>query len=188
LGLAGDLEDALDGVAVPSYVLDTTGAVRWINPAAERLLGDIRGKHYTSVVAAEERLRAHELFTRKVLGTTRATETTAVLVSTDGNRLTVELSAVALKSGEHIVGVFGLVGEPRDEGEPSAPLPHLTPRQTQVLRLLEQGCSTKQIADELHLSTYTVRDHLRKLFRALGVHSRVEAIAIARLGNLSGSN
>ena len=40
-----------------------------------------------------------------------------------------------------------------------------------MLRLLEQGCSTKQIAAELHLSTETVRNHIRRLLQALGVHS-----------------
>ena len=49
-----------------------------------------------------------------------------------------------------------------------------------VLRLLEQGRSTKQIAAELHLSTETVRNHIRRLFRALGVNSRLEAVAAAR--------
>jgi PAS domain-containing protein len=39
LSVGGDLEQALEGVGVPSYVLDTTGIVRWVNPAAERLLG-----------------------------------------------------------------------------------------------------------------------------------------------------
>ena len=49
-----------------------------------------------------------------------------------------------------------------------------------MLRLLEQGRSTKQIAAELHLSTETVRNHVRRLFRALGVNSRLEAVAAAR--------
>jgi LuxR family maltose regulon positive regulatory protein len=49
-----------------------------------------------------------------------------------------------------------------------------------VLRLLEQGRSTKQIAAELHVSTETVRNHIRRLFRALGVHSRLEAVAAGR--------
>jgi hypothetical protein len=52
LTLRGDVEEALEGVGVPSYVLDTSGIVRWINPAAERLLGDVRGLHYTAVVRA----------------------------------------------------------------------------------------------------------------------------------------
>ncbi len=37
LGVGGDVEQALQGVGVPAYVVDTTGIVRWINPAAERL-------------------------------------------------------------------------------------------------------------------------------------------------------
>ena len=78
-----------------------------------------------------------------------------------------------------VVGVFGLIeGHPDDS--PITPPPHLTPRQVEVLRLLEQGRSTKQIAAELHLSTETVRNHVRRLFQALGVNSRLEAVAVAR--------
>ena len=177
--VGGDLEQALEGVGVPSYVLDTTGIVRWVNPAAKRLLGDIRGRHFTSVVAPEDSRRARELFSRKVLGTSPATDATGVLVSTAGERVAVEISAVPLKSGDRVVGVFGLVEEQPDD-RPTASLPHLTPRQLEVLRLLEQGRSTKQIAAELHLSTETVRNHIRRLFRALGVNSRLEAVAAAR--------
>jgi PAS domain S-box-containing protein len=180
LAVGGDIEQALAGVNVPSYVLDATGVVRWINPAAERLLGDIRGRHYTSVVAPEDRPRARDLFTRKMLATS-ATDATGVLVSTDGTRLPLEVSAVSLMSGERVVGVFGLIAGPLDE-EPIAPHPALTPRQAEVLRLLEQGRSTKQIAHDLHLSTETVRNHIRHILRTLGVHSRLEAVAVARHG------
>jgi DNA-binding NarL/FixJ family response regulator len=48
-----------------------------------------------------------------------------------------------------------------------------------VLELLERGLSTKQIAEQLHLSTETVRNHIRHLLRAVGAHSRLEAVAIA---------
>jgi PAS domain S-box-containing protein len=180
LTVGGDVEQALRSVGVPSYVLDTTGVVRWINAAAERLLGDIRGRPYTSVVAPEDSRRARELFSRKVLGTTAATDATGVLVSTAGTRVAVELSAVPLMNGERVVGVFGLI-EGRPDDSSAAPPPHLTPRQVEVLRLLEQGCSTKQIAAELHLSVETVRNHVRRLFRALGVNSRLEAVAAARV-------
>ena len=181
IGLSGggDLEQALEGVGVPSYVLDTTGIVRWLNPAAERLLGDVRGRHFTSVVAPEDSRGARERFAQKMLGTSPATEATGHLVSTGGTRVPVEVSAVALKNGDRVVGVFGLI-EGRPDDTPTAPPPHLTPRQVEVLRLLEQGRSTKQIAAELHLSTETVRNHIRRLFRALGVNSRLEAVAAAR--------
>src|SRR5262249_26844645 len=178
LAVGGDVERALDSVGVPSYALDTTGVVGWTNPAAERLVGDVRGRHFTSVVAPEDRRRAEELFTRKVLGTTSATDTAGVLVSTGGARVAVEISSVPLMNGERVVGVFGLM-----EGalaDAAAPPPHLTPRQAEVLRLLEEGRSTQQIAGELHLSTETVRNHVRNLFRALGVNSRLEAVAAVR--------
>jgi PAS domain S-box-containing protein len=178
LTVGGDLEQALGRVGVPSYVLDTTGVVKWINEAAERLIGDVRGRHFTSVVAPEDNRRARELFSRKVLGTA-PTDATGVLVSTGGTRVAVEISSVPLMSGERVVGVFGLF-EGRPDDRAGAPPPHLTPRQVEVLRLLEQGRSTKQIAAELQLSTETVRNHIRRLFRALGVNSRLEAVAAAR--------
>ncbi len=181
LTVGGDVELALAGLPVPSYVLDTTGVVRWINPAAERLLGDVRGRHFTSVVGPEDKAKAQELFARKLLGTTAATEASGAFVSAEGTRLELEVSAVPLMGGESVVGVFGLLTGPLDD-EASAPPAHLTPRQAQVLRYLEQGRSTKQIAQELHLSTETVRNHVRHLLRALGVTTRLEAVAAARHG------
>jgi PAS domain S-box-containing protein len=179
LAVDGNVELALESVGVPSYVVDTAGVVRWINPAAERLVGDVRGRQFTSVVAPEDTGRARELFAQKVLGLAPATEATGVLVSNAGTRVSVEISAVPLKNGERVVGVFGLFNE-RPDDNPTAPHPHLTPRQVEVLRLLEQGRSTKQIAAELHLSTETVKNHIRGIFRALGVNSRLEAVAAAR--------
>ncbi len=184
LTVGGDLERALAVLPVPSYVLDTTGVVRWINPAAERLLGDVRGRHFTSVVGPQDKAKAQELFARKVLGTTSATETSGVFVSTDGTRVALEVSAVPLMGGERVVGVFGLLTGPLDD-EASTPPAHLTPRQAEVLRHLEQGRSTKQIAQELHVSTETVRNHVRHLLRALGVTTRLEAVAAARHGRAS---
>ena len=89
-----------------------------------------------------------------------------------------------LMGGERVVGVFGLLTGPLDE-KASTPPAHLTPRQAEVLRLLEQGLSTKQIAQELHLSPETVRNHVRHLLRALGVNSRLEAVAAARRGRVA---
>ncbi len=180
LAVGADVEKALENVGVPSYVLDETGVVRWMNAAAEQLLGDIRGRHFTSVIAPEDRPRARERFAQKMLGTSVATEATGDLVSTAGTRVPVEVSSVPLTNGETVVGVFGLIEE-RPDDSPTAPPPHLTPRQVEVLRLLEQGRSTKQIAAELHLSTETVRNHIRRLFQALGVNSRLEAVAAAAL-------
>ena len=84
LKVGGDIERALQDVLVPSYVLDKTGIVRWLNPAAERLLGDVRGRHYTSLVAPEDRPGARDRFAQKMLGTGLASEATGHLVSSAG--------------------------------------------------------------------------------------------------------
>ena len=180
LKVGGDVEQALEHVLVPSYVVDEAGVVRWINPAAERVLGDIRGRQFTSVIAPEDRPGARERFAQKMLGTAVASEATGQLVSSAGKRVSVEVSSVTLKDGERVVGVFGLIEDRTDDSVAAPPPPHLTPRQVEVLRLLEQGRSTKQIAAELHLSSETVRNHVRRLFKALDVNTRLEAVAAAR--------
>ena len=96
-----------------------------------------------------------------------------------GERIAVEVSAVPLTRDHHVIGVFGQVLDIDDE-EPLPPHPSLTPRQIEVVRLLERGRSTAQIADELHLSQETVRNHIRSLMRRLGAHSRLEAVFLAR--------
>lgn len=173
-----DLQDVLEHINVPSYLIDTNGIIRWVNSAARRLVGDVPGRQFTSVVAPENTRRARELFARKIVGGTTATDAGVVIIDAEGNRLGVEITSVPVYHGEHVVGVFGqvsdIVEEPHDH-----PGLELTPRQAEVLELLERGRSTRQIADELHLSTETVRNHIRHLLRAIGAHSRLEAVAIA---------
>jgi PAS domain S-box-containing protein len=176
--MGADVEDALEAISVPSYVLDSSGVVRWLNPAAERLLGDVRGRHYTSVVAREQTRRARELFTQKVLGTVEVTDTPATLLNTDGSRVDVEISSVPLRSGGHVIGVFGQFADVPDD-PPTEEIPGLTPRQHEVLRLLQRGHSTEQIAAELNISRDTVRNHVADLLRALGAKSRLEAVALS---------
>lgn len=177
--LGADVEDALDHVNVPSYVIDRAGVVRWMNQAAREVVGDRVGRQFTSVVAPEETRRARELFARKILGSTQVTDAPVVVVDPDGGRVAVEISSVPLRQGEHVVGVFGQVSAVLEEPHPHPEL-HLTPRQSEVLKLLELGRSTTQIAEELHVSRETVRNHVRHLLHALGASSRLEAVALAR--------
>lgn len=59
-------------------------------------------------------------------------------------------------------------------------VPDLTPRQLEVLKLLAEGKSARQIGSELYLSQATVRNHIRALLQALGAHSQLEVLAKAR--------
>lgn len=185
--LGSDVEDAIDRVRVPAYVIDKHGIIRWLNPAARKLVGDVRGRQLTSVVAPEETRRAREIFTRNLSGPPAGSDNKTVLIGADGERLSVEVSAVPLRGGGHVIGVFGQVKDVEEGEPPPPPHPNLTPRQTEVLRLLEHGRSTEQIAHELHISIETVRNHIRHLLRALDAHSRLEAVAIGRREHLDPS-
>ena len=55
----------------------------------------------------------------------------------------------------------------------------LTPRELTTLRLMADGKSNKEIANELGISERTVKTHLGHLFEKLGVTSRTEAVKIA---------
>jgi PAS domain S-box-containing protein len=66
-------------------------------------------------------------------------------------------------------------------------VPALTPRQLEVLMLLSEGKSVREIGKELYLSEATVRNHVRSLLQALGAHSQLEVLAKAReIGILTG--
>jgi len=57
--------------------------------------------------------------------------------------------------------------------------PRLTPRETEVLALLSQGLSNREIAERLSLSTRTVKGHLEEIFSKLEVDSRTAAVTAA---------
>ena len=56
----------------------------------------------------------------------------------------------------------------------------LTNREIEILALLSDGNSTRQMAAELYLSTATVRNHIQNIFYKLNVHNRVAAVCRGR--------
>ncbi|MFC9769280.1 response regulator [Rhodococcus jostii] len=55
----------------------------------------------------------------------------------------------------------------------------LTPRELQVVKLISQGKTISQIADELYLAPTTIKSHVQKLYEKLGVSDRGAAVAEA---------
>ena len=177
-----DLTTTLERVKVPSAVVDRSGTVTWQNRAARETAGDLVGRPFVSIVAPEYEAIAQRQLERLLLGMPVA-DYDIELFTADGRRRRAEISAVMIEGGEPYQAVFGIavVGPPR----PASSV-HLTKRQNEVLELLGEGASTDQIAATLHLSTETVRNYVRQVLRALGVHSRLEAVALAHQEGLLG--
>ncbi|MDQ2648416.1 MAG: response regulator transcription factor [Actinomycetota bacterium] len=57
--------------------------------------------------------------------------------------------------------------------------PKLTTRELEVLKLVAQGMSNKEIAAELYISENTVKNHVRNILEKLHLHSRMEAVVYA---------
>jgi DNA-binding CsgD family transcriptional regulator len=181
--LSPHLPPALEQVSVPSYVLDRSGRIRWLNPAARKLVGDVRGQLFTSVIDPSEVGRANTRFAAQMRGVAQP-DTSVDVVGQDGTWSRVEISAVPLRSNHHAIGVFGLaVPAGRRKGAPT-PDHRLTPRQREILEELGRGHSTEQIAAKLNLSRETVRNHVRHILQRLGAKSRLEAVAIAHRDGL----
>lgn len=63
--------------------------------------------------------------------------------------------------------------------KPAAQPISLSPREHELLALMVEGLTAKEIADRLQVSIHTTSTHTRNLFTKLGVHSRAAAVARA---------
>lgn len=179
--LGGDIFEALEDVKVPMYVLDRRGRIRWLNAAGRELIPGGTGKRFKDVLAPDRVHPALRHFALRMLGREEFTDHETVLRAPSGLRHEVELSSVPLRRGQRIVGVFGIVRSDRPSASPVAeigPVPTLTPRQSEVLRLLGEGLTTQQMAERMGLATETVRNHVRGVLAHLGARSRLEAVLL----------
>jgi two-component system nitrate/nitrite response regulator NarL len=101
-------------------------------------------------------------------------------------------AAKAISSGETIVPkrmlgtlLDGLLHRRRDQDEAIKRMNRLTKREKEVLLYLARGGGNEQIAERLVISRETARTHIQNILNKLGVHSRLEAAALAlQNGNL----
>jgi DNA-binding NarL/FixJ family response regulator len=71
--------------------------------------------------------------------------------------------------------------EASDVADAAGPVPtKLSKRQKQLILMLDQGLSNRDIAEKLSISEHTVKVHFWRLFRRLGVNSRTQALHFAR--------
>jgi PAS domain S-box-containing protein len=173
-------------LAVPASLHDVQGHFVYVNEAAERASGISNaqwlGRHYTEPLPPEARENVEAQFRRAAeLG--EPTDFETAFVDATGQLRAVRAQHLPLRSGGAIVGVLILAFDVREPFADPVRLerePRLTPRQGEILELMADGLSTAQIAERLMLSTETVRNHVRRVLMELQVHTRLEAIAVAR--------
>lgn len=74
-----------------------------------------------------------------------------------------------------------------EDNATGTPVPtKLSKRQKQLILMLDQGLSNRDIAEKLDISEHTVKVHFWRLFRRLGVNSRTQALHFARLNGWLG--
>jgi DNA-binding CsgD family transcriptional regulator len=181
----GDMLGALDRLPIPVFAITKDGRIRWLNLAAEKVVGDKRGAGFTQVVAPQSMAVVRDAFASKLIGARSATDYDAVLVNSDGAHIDVEICSVPVEDGAGIVGVFGAVGLKDGVRAGMQPSGELTPRQAEVLSYLSRGYKTDDMAELMGLSKETVRNHVRGLLKKLGVHSRLEAVTEAHARGLA---
>jgi PAS domain S-box-containing protein len=173
-----ELTGTLQRISIPSFIVAADGTITWVNDAARAIVGDVAGRPFSDFVAPDEVPLVQQQLRRKLEGAP-VTDYQVHLLLPDGTRTRAEISSVPIAGGDMCHAVFG-VAVPIEADDALAPLPTLTPRQNEVLKLLDEGRSTDDIAQTLGLSKQTVRNYIRQVLQALGARSRLEAVALAR--------
>lgn len=175
----------IDRLTVAASLHDAEGRFLHMNAAGERASGfssaKMRGRSYTEPVPPEARALVVAQF-RHAVESGEPTDFETVFVDGNGVVRGVRTQHLPLFEDGAVVGVLILAYDVRMPVEPRKldGQTKLTPRQHEILELVAAGWATAEIAKELSLSLETVRNHLRRLLRELGAHTRVEAIATAR--------
>ncbi|TCJ20755.1 response regulator transcription factor [Rubrobacter taiwanensis] len=90
------------------------------------------------------------------------------------------LAGETLMPPNEVAELVRLAGRRRDqEYEARLAIRRLTPREREVLQVLAEGLSNREIARRLHITVETERTHMVHILEKLGVHSRLEALVFA---------
>lgn len=164
------LDAAQAGVEdVGLLLLDPDDEVSLANPAADRWLddlgaGDRAGARLPLVVPA---------VARQARAVDDPTLARARARTRSGRWLVVRASLM----GDGQVAVLLEAARPAELAPLIADAYGLTDGERRVTELVAQGLSTQQIAGRLHVTTYTVQDHLKSIFTKSGARSRGELVA-----------
>lgn len=119
-----------------------------------------------------------------ILGALRAGATGYVLKERDDVEVQLSIRSV-LRGGAPIDPfiarrILELLPVPAPAAVGTAPAEALSEREGEILRLVADGLSNREIAEQLFLSRYTVESHVKRIYRKLAVSSRTGAVSAAR--------
>jgi PAS domain S-box-containing protein len=176
------LRSLLNLATTPMVVADQTRRLLDANPMACEVIGASReailGRRIDDFTAVEggfdvDRLWQHFLEEGRVNGT-------FPVKRTDGKvRPVVYVATANVVPGLHMaVFAKGMNGAEQGPARPPSRASRLTPRETEILQLIADGMTDREIAARLVLSPATARTHARNLIGKLGAHTRAQAVAI----------
>jgi DNA-binding NarL/FixJ family response regulator len=100
--------------------------------------------------------------------------------------ITAAAEGVLVLPDNQVVNVLHRAARERDSMRRALELAKsLTQRETEILRLMARALTNDAIAAELHVSVRTVATHVQNVYRKMGVHSRIEALAVATAAGLA---
>lgn len=190
--VARDLSDA--GMSVVATADDGPSAVRRVKatrPAVLVLDLNLPGMRGDEVCAAIGGLETRVLILsasgeqQDVLEAVKAGATGYLVKSASSAEIIEAVRATARGEAVFTAGLAGLVlGEFRKmsslpQTDPSRPIPELTDREVEVLKLVATGMSYKDIAGELFISHRTVQNHVQNTLGKLQLHNRIELVRFA---------
>jgi PAS domain S-box-containing protein len=136
-----------------------------------------RGCHVMTLVKLGEPVQSFDMQTRTKSGRPVWLNISILVVPAGPERsLTVHLFRDVTPTKELLTLVHERLARRPQREEPLSPL---TRRELEILRLMATGANTHALAEKLHVSAATIRNHAQNIFGKLGVHSRLEAVAYA---------
>jgi DNA-binding CsgD family transcriptional regulator len=169
-----------EGVAWMSRVLAEDARLRW--------LAGVDAPSESDLVAAWERAVADFERFGHVFETARSQARLAAVLRAVGRAEEARTVADTARESARRLGAQPLLTElrtlgPARSGRRSTTAPRdeaLTPREQEILTLVEQGRTNREIANQLYISAKTVSVHISNILAKLGAGGRTEAVALAR--------
>jgi two-component system NarL family response regulator len=145
--------------------IEATRAIAEVVPSARILMltvSDEEDDLYEAVKAGATGYLLKEISIEEVANAIRAVITGQSLISPSmASKLLTEFNNLARQASQKVLA------------------PKLTERELQVLKLVAQGLSNREVAEQLFISENTVKNHVRNILEKLHLHSRMEAVVYA---------